>query len=275
MIKIIGTNQGLRGDLIMGTVVARAIKEKNPDCHFTLGVNNLFSDMNDLFKNNPYIDEIHNWTKYDLWPGQMDIDYLENNKYDLILNPMPQHPNSHCWWMLVKNQCEASCIANGLTPPSNLQCYLEKWFKIPNYRDCITIFPFTNGKEKNLSIEKWQKIIDYISNQGLIVIQLGTKEEFKFNNTLQLKTDYFESTKIMLGSIFTIGLDSSCAWLSSAYNHNFLGLFGYLSPYPGLDSSKLYQPINPNGHYLEAPRAEDIPNELIFNKIDEMIDKYY
>ena len=49
-IKIIGTNQGQRGDLIMGTVVAKAIKERFPDSHFTLGINQKYQDMEDLFK---------------------------------------------------------------------------------------------------------------------------------------------------------------------------------------------------------------------------------
>ncbi len=77
----------------------------------------------------------------------------------------------------------------------------------------------------------------------------------------------------MLGCTFVITLDGGLCWTASAYNFPTLGLMGF--HYDGLNSSKLYQPINKNGHYLEAPRAEDIPNELIFSKIDEMIEKYY
>lgn len=274
-LKFAGFNMQLLGDIIMNTVAARSHKKLYPDSHLTLCVANKYADLKLLFKNNPYIDDFHVYEGYDGITDN-DIKYLQDNKFDYAYNPMPKHKYEN-WWLNpdIKNQTAEVCQMNSLPIPDNLQCHLEKWFDIPNYRDCITIFPFTNGKEKNLSTEKWQNIIDYISSQGFVVIQLGTSNEFKFNNTLQPKTNYFESTKIMLGSRFTLGLDSSCSWLSSAYSHTFLGLFSYLHPYPDLNSSKLYQPINPNGHYLEAPRAEDIPNELIFQKIDTMIQKYY
>lgn len=274
-LKFAGFNMQLLGDIIMNTVAARSHKQLYPDSHLTLCVANKYGDLKDLFKNHPYIDDFHVYEGYD-GITQNDIKYLQDNKFDHIYNPMPQHKYVN-WWQNpdISVQTAEVCQMHDLPIPEELFCFLTRWFGVPNYKDCITIFPFTNGKEKNLSIEKWQQIIDYISNQGFIVIQLGAKDEFKFNNTLQPKSNYFESTKTMLGSKFTIGLDSSCSWLSSAYNHPFLGLFGYLYPYSGISTSKIYQPINFEARYLEAPRAEDIPNELIFQEIDIMIQKYY
>ena len=49
-IKIIGTNQGQRGDLIMGTVVAKAIKERFPESHFTLGINKKYQELQNKMK---------------------------------------------------------------------------------------------------------------------------------------------------------------------------------------------------------------------------------
>lgn len=279
-LQIIGTNQGQRGDLIMGTVVARAIKEKFPNSYFSLGINKQYEDMAPLFYNHPYIDSVSIWEGYDNWPTQNDIQHAK--QFDVVLSPMPQHPNSHCWYKLVNHQTEASCIMNGLTPPKDLQCYLTKYFEVQGSKDYIAISPFTAWDKKNISIEKWQSIIDYIvKTRGFNVLQLGGANEHRFENTFYpndmhyswMPWNYFESVKKMLGCTFTITLDGGLCWAASAYNHPTLGLMGL--HYNGLNSSKLYQPINLNGHYLEAPRAEDIPNELIFQKIDEMIQKYY
>ncbi len=273
MIRIVGTNQGQRGDLIMGTVVARAIKEKFPDSHFTLGINKQYEDMSPLFLNHPYIDNIHIWQTYDGWPNSGDINWLQILKPDILLHPMPQHPNSHCWYKLVNHQTESSCIMNGLVPPKDLQCYLNKYFELNNkYKNYICIAPFTAWDKKNISNEKWQWIISYLTFHGNPVIQLGNSNEFKFRNTQQPELSYFDSVKLMLSCKFLICLDGGMNWVASAYNHPTLGLMGL--HYDGLESSKLYQPINQNGHYLESDRAENIPNELIFKKIDEMIEKY-
>ncbi len=282
MIKIIFGNAGQFGDCIMNTVVARALKEKFPNSELIMGIGDKYKEIEPLFKNHPFINSTYIWDSYNNWPSQSDINYLEQNKFDLILHAMPQHPQNHCWYKLVNRQTEASCIMNGLTPPKDLSCYLEKYFEVPSCKDYIAISPFTAWQKKNISNEKWQAIIDYIVKvRGFNVLQLGAPNEHHFKNTFYPNAmhyswppwDYFQSVKKMLGCTFIITLDGGLCWSSSAYSHPTLGLMGL--HYDGLNSSKLYQPINPNGHYLEAPRAEDIPNELIFQKIDAMIQKYY
>jgi ADP-heptose:LPS heptosyltransferase len=272
--KFAGFNMQLIGDIIMNTVAARSHKELYPDSHFTLCVANKYSDMELLFKNHPYIDDFHVYEGYD-GVTKNDIQWLKDNKFNHVYNPMPQHKYFN-WWLNpnIKNQTAEVCDMHDLSIPNNLQCYLEKWFDITDNKDCISIYPFTNGKEKNLSNNKWQQIIDYINSKGFNVIQLGAKNEFQFEYTFKPNLNYFESTKLMLGTKFTLGLDSSCAWLSSSYSHPFLGLYSYLYPYQGLTTSKIYQPINNTATYLESDKVENIPNELIFSKIDEMIEKY-
>ncbi len=266
--KIIGTNQGQRGDLIIGTVVARAIKEKFPNSHFTLGINKQYEDMKELFYNHPYIDNISIWEGYDNWPTTNDVKLME--QFDLVLHPMPQHPNNHCWYQLVNHQTEASCIMNGLTPPKNLQCSLFRWFDlIPEYNNVICISPFTAWEKKNITIEKWQEIIDYIHNKGISIIQIGDKNEYKFNHTYKATFSYLESTTIMLSCKFLICLEGGMNWVASAYGQKVLGLMGL--HYDGLKSSKLYQPVNPNAIYLESDKAENISNRLIYKAIDELL----
>jgi ADP-heptose:LPS heptosyltransferase len=279
---ILGGQCGQFGDCVISTVVARAIKEKFPSSQYIYGISKKYWEIEPLFRNHPYIDKVIQWEGYDNWPTNYDMNLIGYIKPDIFLNPMSRHPNDHSWPLLVNHQTEAAAIMQGFSPPKDLSCYLEKWFEIPSCKDYIAISPFTAWSKKNISNEKWQVIINYIvKERGFNVLQLGRHDEFQFKDTFFPNSPcyswphwtYFESVKKMLGCSFLICLDGSFNWVSSAYKFPVLSLLGY--SYNNLQSTKLYQPINPNGHYLEAPRAEDIPNELIFQKIDEMIEKYY
>jgi ADP-heptose:LPS heptosyltransferase len=269
-IKIIGTNQGQRGDLIMGTVVAKAIKERFPESHFTLGINEKYQDMEDLFKNHPYIDATHIWEQYDNWPNQNDINYIENNNFNMILHAMPKHPNDHCWYNLVKHQTEASCIMNGLTPPKDLNCILNKYFDLySEYKNYICIAPFTAWQKKNISLIKWEDIVSFITKKGFRVAQLGSEDEITIKGAEKINASYFESVKIMLSCRFLICLDGGMSWVASAYQHPVLGLYGY--HYDNLLSAKVYEPLNPNAIYLESDKADNIYNYLIFDNLNKLL----
>jgi len=270
-IKIIGTNQGQRGDLIMGTVVARAVKERFPESFFTIGINKKYQDMEDLFKNHPYIDEVHIWEEYDHWPNQNDIDYIKNNNFNIVLHPMPKHPNDHCWYNLVKHQTEASCIMNGLTPPKDLKCILSKYFNLySEYKDYICIAPFTAWEKKNISSQKWESIISFIKQRGFKILQIGSDSEIKINEVdKKINAPYFEAVKIMLSCKFLICLDGGMSWVASAYDHPVLGLYGY--HYDNLISPKVYEPLNSNAIYLESDKADNIDNNLIFDNLNKLL----
>ena len=269
--KIIGTNQGQRGDLIVGTVVARAIKTRFPQSHFTLGINKKYQDMIDLFRYHPYIDGIHIWEEYDNWPSKNDISFLKNNNYDIILHPMPKHPNEHCWFNLVKHLTESACIMNGLVPPQDLNCILNKYFNLyEKYKNYICIAPFTAWDIKNISLNKWEQIVAFINNKGFKVIQIGDDSEIIIKGAEKKNNiSYFESVKIMLSCKFLLCLDGGMSWVASAYKHPVLGLYGY--HFDGLLSPKIYQPFNSNAIYLEADKAENIDNNLIFDNINKLL----
>lgn len=269
--KIIGTNQGQRGDLIIGTVVARAVKEKFPNSHFVLGINSRYKDMQELFKHHPSIDDVHIWEEYDNWPNQNDRNYIQSNNFDIVLHAMPRHPNDHCWYNLVNHQTEASCIMNGLTPPKNLNCFLNKYFDpYKEYENHVCIAPFTAWQKKDLSINKWEKIVSFIVKKGFKVVQIGNDTDPVIRGVEKKNNlSYFESTKIMLSCRLLICLDGGMSWVASAYQHPVLGLYGY--HYENLISPKLYQPLNPNAVYLEALKAEDIGDDLIFANIQQKL----
>ena len=271
MLKIIGTNQGQRGDLVIGTVVARAIKEKFPGSHFTLGINKMYEDMESLFKFHPYLDDTCIWEAYDTWPSQKDVIYLRENKFDIVLHPMPRHPNDHCWFNLVNNLTESACIMNGFSPPKDRSCVLTKYFELKSgFEDSVCISPFTAWEKKNISLSKWEQIVSFVNSKGLKVVQIGDNSEPTIKGAeKKLNLSYFESAKVMLSCKFLICLDGGMSWVASAYKQKVLGLYGY--HFDGLMSPKIYQPINENAIYLESKNAEDIQMNLIFDNIIKYI----
>lgn len=269
---ILGGNQGQRGDLIIGTVLARAIKEKFPNSKYILGINKQYYDMHPLFKNHPYIDDTIQWDGYDNWPTNNDVEIISRVNPDILLHPMPQHPNNHCWFNLVNHLTESTCIMNGFVPPKNLNCYLNKYFETySDYQKTVCISPFTAWQNKNISIEKWEKIIEFIKSNGFNVIQIGPQSEKQIAGAEKIETSYFESVKIMLSCKFLVGLDGGMSWVASAYEHPAICLYGY--HFNNLYSAKIYQPYNKNATYLESKSAEEIPlteiKEKIFKKLND------
>ena len=255
----------------MGTVVARAIKDKFPNSHFTLGVNKRYADMVNLFKFHPYIDDTHVWEAYDNWPGTEDVAYMRNGNFDIVLSPMPQHPNDHCWYNLVEHQTEAACIMNGFSPPKDLSCFLNRHFDLDEtYSNHICIAPFTAWGKKNISLSKWEKIVNHIKDKGFKVIQLGQLSEAEVRGVeKRCDFDYFQSVKVMLSSNLLVCLDGGLSWAASAYKHPTVGLYGY--HYNNLLSPKMYEPLNPNATYLEAYKAEDIDDNLILDTLNKLL----
>jgi len=267
---ILGGNQGQYGDLIMGTVVARAIKEKFPDSTYYLGINKKYWDIAPLFENHCYIDGVVQWDGYDNFPTQNDVKLFHQIKPNIFLDPMSKHPNEHCWFHLVSHQTEAMCIQNGFVPPKDLSCVLNRHFELdPKYKDYVCIAPFTAWSKKNISIQKWNAITNFLNGLGVKVLQIGHQSEPVLNFCEKPILTYFESVKAMLSCRFLIVLDGGMNWVASAYQQKVLGLMG--CHYEGLNFSKIYQPINKNATYLESNLAEHISDRLILESISKLL----
>ena len=270
--RFAGLNCQQRGDLIMNTVAARAIKEKYPDSHFTLGIAKPLADMLPLFLHNKYIDDIHIWDSYD-GLNAFDEEYLEFMNFDLVFNPMPSHKQQD-WWINVKNQTEEVCLMHNLNPPEDLSCYLNKWFEVSDkFNNYVAIYPFAGiyrglNNEKCLSISRSQDIVDLILDYGYKVLQCGASEEPRLKNVLKLNSSYFESYKNILGCKFAIGGDTGLTWGLSAYQFPVLGL--YSNQYYN-NKISVIQPINKNAIYLDDKNVNDISLEKIEEGIKKLI----
>jgi ADP-heptose:LPS heptosyltransferase len=271
--RVIGWNLGQRGDIIMNTVVARGFKKEFPDSHLTLGIYKEYADMENLFKNHPYINDVHIYDSYHEWPNAKDREYLKQEKFDRVYNGMPQH-STHDWYNRCKSQTEEACLMNGVKPPENLQCILTKWFENnKNYTNFICIAPFSSCEAKDLSLQKANEITQIVKDLGFNVLQLSSPTQPKLNNVVFDYTDYFNSVVNMLSCKLLITINTGMSWVASAYNHKTLGLYGLDDwGYHGLTSSKIYEPINSNAIYLRNHHPNDINSEVIKENLVKLLD---
>lgn len=253
--RAIGFNQGQFGDLCMNIIACKAFKNQYPDSHFTFGINKKYESISPIFLKNKFIDDIHIWDGYDNWPTQNDFDYLNNNKFDIVYHPMRSlRPN----WQTVRHQTEEICLVHGLEPPEDLQIELKKYFETKTgYEKYISICAWgaTDSEKKNLPNSK----IDEICS---IIIKNGYKPLFfqnQYKDFDSINTSFFEAIKIMLSTKMLISIDSSMLWIASGYKFPAIGLYNknYYSNY-GANTSKNWQPVNPNAKYIEGNSLLDI-----------------
>lgn len=254
--KAIGFNAGQFGDVMMGTVAARAFKEQNPDAHLTMGVAEKYSAIEPLFKDHKYFDDTHIWKGYNDWPNVEDNLYLSTNRFDKRFNAMPQHTNA--FWYLSTHQTAELCAMHGLEAPKNLQVELTNHSvkHTSNKLVCLSLFGETRGEEKSVSLKQANQIVELVRRMGYTPVQLGLESEPDIC-TNRYKGDFVSSVQFMAKSDLLITIDTAMSWIASGYSHPTVGLYGY-SYYPLAKSSKNWQPVNPNAIYVESPRVSDI-----------------
>lgn len=291
-----GFNSLQFGDLVINTFAARILKQKYPESKLTFVINKDYKDIAPLFINHPYIDYIKILDKNRDGFNQVDKDWVKNQDFDLVFNPMQDHDHSDPWF-LKRHQAAEVCYMHKLATEQECEkfdnkLYLNKWFDTPefwvydsvslkdsgfvvNKKPTVALQAFAGSynpkNDKMLTIEKAQSIVDYLIKLGFNVLQLGIESEPKLFNTYRFNTDYFNSVKNMLGCKFLITTDSAMSWISSAYEFPTIGL--YSNSYYGKEFVKNIQPINPNAEYLDADNVNNIPNQEIFAVIDGMVDK--
>jgi ADP-heptose:LPS heptosyltransferase len=268
--KIIGFNQGQIGDLVMNLICCRSLKNKYPNCKITFGINKKYESIVPIFYKNELIDDIKIWENYDNWPSIEDSNYLNNNKFDLIYNPMPQHKNQN--WYLSMHHTEAVCDMHDIAPVKDLQISLNECFEIDEkYKNCIALTCFSSaGEIRDIPIDIANKMIDYIHCLGFETIQLGLKSHVKLNTTYPIiGGSIFNDVKIAKSCKLLITTDTGMNWIMSGYKHKVLGLYSYKT-YPEKAPLKNRTPINPNAIYLESDYIQNINIEEIFRSINKL-----
>jgi hypothetical protein len=264
--------QGQFGDLIISTVAACAHKVKYPDSRLTLGLNKRFEAILPLFGAHKSFDDYHIYQEYANWPGGEDNLFLAKNQFDIVYHAMPKRANEATWWK-TEHQCQSACSVYDLTPPSDLQCSLTKWFDVPDNSDYIAFAPIGGFQDwpnrKSFSVDRANEVVRLIQSLGYKVLQIGGPGEPILEGAEKRDLSYFESVKQALGCRAFVGVDTGLQWVMSAYSMPILGL--YSNGYYGREFIKAIQPINPNAIYLDEITVNDIPLDLIALNLKTLI----
>lgn len=267
--RAIGFNAGQFGDVLMGTVAARAFKEQNPDSHLTLGIAEKYSSIAPLFRGHKYFDALHIWKGYNDWPNKDDELHLALKRYDKVFDAMPQHTDP--FWYLQRHQTAELCMMHGLTPPKNLQVDLTE-IKGAAFAASKTIalslFGETRGGDKNVTEEQAKQIVELVKKMGYNPMQLGVQAHPKICDGF-LDVSFESSVIFMRMSKMLITVDTAMSWIASGYSHPTIGLY-CSSYYPMATTSKNWQPVNPNAIYLESPKVSDIILDRIETSIKSL-----
>lgn len=269
-------NQGQVGDLCLNTVPARLFRKLYPDQgSLIMNVNKKYVDIIPLFYNHPHIDGFHVWGGWDQ-PTEKDIKYEKENWQHSFRPRMPKHSRED--WYLHYHQAEECCYQNGFSHEQvkqlngDFSCYLEKWFDVPDFSNYIAFAPFAGfynpNNSKKLSTGRAQDITRLLNKLGWKILQIGGNDETRLDLTDKYNTDYFGSMCNILGCRAFITTDSWGAWFASAYKFPTLGLYSneYYSR-TGRNFVHHIQPINPEAIYLDSTNVNNIPLDLIEEKI--------
>lgn len=264
-IRAIGFLAGLAGDLVISSPAIREFKQVFPNSHLTFAIGSRYAHMAELFRGLPYIDDFHIWETYDNWPTQGDKDYLAAANYDFVFNPFPHHTRSD-WYNLFHYTQETSMM-QGLPCPVDCQCELGY---VPEKRDCsnvVTLSLFASGSQlsKTLTEEQREELAAKIRERGLIPVQIGS-------NDLRIKgcewggdRSITQATDLLVNSHCHITIDTSFAWIASAYKKRTIGLYGVNYADMRLDRIVSHNPVNPNATYLNRQKVSDINVDEIIN----------
>jgi len=268
MIRAIGFNIGLRGDLAMSTVAARSFKEVYPDSHLTLGVGPQFRDLLPLFHDSQF-DSTHVYTTYDGWPGPKDKEYLRAAKYDLVFDGMAPHPDNR--WYEYRHQYSEAVHMHGLPIPQNIKPKLCRWFSLDHsFSRTVAISPFGgNGVANNkmLLVDQAQKIVHYLLCCGYSVLHIGAATEPELIGADRLDTCYFDSIRNMLSCRALIHCDTGAGHFAGAYDHPSLGLYGY----PEISKVQNIKPLHSNFLSVDAPTIPELNMDEVFAAIDKLL----
>ena len=264
--KAIGACAGQVGDIIMGTVFARAHKQKYPESHLVCGIADKYGFTAPLLEENEFYDSVHIWDGYNDWPTASDRLHIAQSEYDIVYNAMPQHTEP--FWYLHRHQTAEMCLMHGLEPPENLQASLSVNGERENNIIALSLFGVTRGEEKSCSVEQGKQIVELIRKLGYKPVQIGLVDEpsiceDRFLSTLQGTAEFVKKSAAL------ITIDTAMAWIASGFSHPTIGLYSY-KYYPMATTAKNWMPVNPNAIYLESNSVSNIISEKIEAAIKQL-----
>jgi len=265
---------GQYGDIIMQEPGLRKFIESNPGTKIVLAVCDKYKDIQPLFYN--YHEDIIDfkiWQGYDDWPTESDLNYINNQNFDAMFpfeKPRHEQPD----WAKYRHIVEETALMLGVETSTN-KIELKMPENIVKRPNTIAVHLFSSkwpAGTRSISLEKQKAIVNYIKDKNYDVMQISAPHQPQIDGTIIEHGTYYDACINVLSCEFLVSCDSGMPFVASAYDHPVVGLFS--SNYNTLVSTtKNWWPLNPNAIYLEAPVANYIENNKIFEAIDQLIEK--
>ena len=264
--------QGQFGDVIMQEPALRRFIEDNPETEIVFSVSKPYREILPLFENyHKNIIGFKVWEGYDDWPTEADVEYIETQGFDAVF-PCEKPYHNQADWAKYRHSTTESALMLGLVP-GNIKVELKMPPDIIKESKTVALHLFSSkwpGGARSIDIQRQTTIVNHVISKGYKVYQLSSPQQPKIPNTIFSEGTYYDSCKKMLTTDLLITCDSGMPWIASGYNLPTIGL--YSSAYnPLINTTKNWQPENPNAVYLEAPLANHIPLDIILAEIDKKL----
>ena len=263
---------GQYGDVLMQEPGLRKFIKENPDTKIVLAICDKYKDILPLFYNyHNNIIEYRVWEGYDNWPTERDIKYIEEQKFDALF-PCEKPFHKQTDWIKYRHITIETAEMLGVTainPKINLKLP-EKIIKEPKTASIHMFSSKWPGGVRSINEQRQKIIVDYLRAKGYKVYQISSESQPHISGTIKPKGTYYDACINVLKTDFLISCDSGMPFVTSAYNHPTLALFS-TSYHPLAVTTKNWQPVNPNGIYLESRKAQNISIYKIYEAIDELI----
>ena len=258
---------GQFGDVILQEPALRSFISDNPETKIVLGCHSKYFPALQLFNNyHENIIELKSWEGYNNWPTESDQQYINEQSFDHMFNPMPQHTKKD--WAATLHQTEESGLMQGISI-KDTQIRLPKPEQIVKHDKTVAIalFPnWPNGGIKSFSFESVSNIVKVINKMGFKTIHLNGPNEPDIPNARKINGSYVDSIRNLLGTDLLVTCDTGMSWVASAFQHPTVGFYAWgYNPVAG--TSKNWQPTNPNAEYLEAYSVREMKKKDIISVI--------
>lgn len=279
MKKLLAFHAGRIGDIFMGIPSFDLLREKFPEHHLLINIHKDYKDIAPLLYNQKNVDGVFVSDEYQEFPNGIDLHNIQECGIDLVFDPM--HPRQdEGYWFTRRHQ--VSDIAYQYNLLKQDDCHkikkinLNKWFRHPDFSNSIAFHATPANYDKNnkkaFSLKKSQELVNHLFKLGYNTIQVGSPNDPKLEGCTFFNTDYFNSVRNILGCKMFIGFDSGLTWTLSGYDFPVLAFYNneYYTR-NGMNYVSSIQPVNPNAIYIDRSDVKDISNDLIIDKIKEII----
>jgi ADP-heptose:LPS heptosyltransferase len=274
--RAIGFLAGWMGDVVMCTAAARSFKAEHPDFELTFAVGKKWANILPLIEGLPYVDKVHAWDGDVNWPSASDIVYLNQQKYDLVFNPMARHTRQD--WYNYFHYVEETCRMLGTPFDGNKQCELVRPQSATKYDSkFITCSLWASGTQeyKTPKREVLEEVGRWAFSEGYSLVQLGMNDrEMSYFVKPTKPFEITEVASIISQSQCHIAVDCGCGWMASAYKTPTLGIIGREYPDMRIERIGAQNPFNPNAMYINKLSVRDVTAEEIIERLEIILSDY-